>query len=149
MNIVIMGGGKIGQNLARRLLDSRNRVEMIERDRSRCTELANVLDIEVICGDGTEIEVLERAGIRDADIFIAITDTDADNLVAAQLAKKYFGTKKVLARANDPRNVETMRISSSRRRAPRTCSFSRPSTRAARRSARSSSRRTPRCTAGA
>ncbi len=110
MNIVIMGGGKIGQNLARRLLDSRNRVEMIERDRSRCTELANVLDIEVICGDGTEIEVLERAGIRDADIFIAITDTDADNLVAAQLAKKYFGTKKVLARANDPRNVETMRI---------------------------------------
>ncbi len=110
MNIVIMGGGKVGQNLARRLIDGRNRVQIIEQDRARCAELANTLDIEVICGDGTEIDVLENAGIRDADIFIAITDNDADNLVAAQLAKKYFGAKKVLARANDPRNVETMRI---------------------------------------
>lgn len=110
MNIVIMGGGKVGQNLARRLIDGRNLVQIIEQDRARCTELANTLDIEVICGDGTEIDVLENAGIRDADIFIAITDNDADNLVAAQLAKKYFGAKKVLARANDPRNVETMRI---------------------------------------
>lgn len=110
MNIVIMGGGKVGQNLARRLIDGRNLVQIIEQDRTRCAELANTLDIEVICGDGTEIDVLENAGIRDADIFIAITDNDADNLVAAQLAKKYFGAKKVLARANDPRNVETMRI---------------------------------------
>lgn len=110
MNIVIMGGGRVGQNLARRLIDNRNRVQVIEADRDRCARLANALDTEIICGDGTEIEVLENAGIRDADIFIAITDNDADNLVAAQLAKKYFGAKKIIARANDPRNVETMRV---------------------------------------
>ena len=106
MNIVIMGGGRVGQNLARRLIDNRNRVQVIEADRDRCARLANALDTEIICGDGTEIEVLEN----DADIFIAITDNDADNLVAAQLAKKYFGAKKIIARANDPRNVETMRV---------------------------------------
>ena len=53
---------------------------------------------------------LENAGVRDADCFIAISGNDADNLVASQLAKQYFGAKKVIARANDPRNLETMRV---------------------------------------
>ncbi len=50
--------------------------------------LANELDVEVICGDGTEIETLEEAGTQNADCFIAVTGQDQDNLVAAQLAKK-------------------------------------------------------------
>ena len=99
MNIVIMGGGKVGESLARRILEGRrHEVRIIESDR------------EIICGDGTNIDMLENAGVRDADCFIAISGDDANNLVASQLAKQYFGAKKVIVRANDPRNLETMRV---------------------------------------
>lgn len=111
MNIVIMGGGKVGESLARRILEGRrHEVRIIESDRARSLQLANALDVEIICGDGTNIEMLENAGVRDADCFIAISGDDANNLVASQLAKQYFGAKKVIARANDPRNLETMRV---------------------------------------
>ena len=107
MNIVIMGGGKVGESLARRILEGRrHEVRIIESDRARSLQLANSLDVEIICGDGTNIDMLENAGVRDADCFIAISGNDADNLVASQLAKQYFGAKKVIARANDPRNLE-------------------------------------------
>ena len=110
MNIVIMGGGKVGESLARRILEGRHEVRIIESDRARSLQLANALDVEIICGDGTNIDMLENAGVRDADCFIAISGDDANNLVASQLAKQYFGAKKVIARANDPRNLETMRV---------------------------------------
>lgn len=110
MNIVIMGGGKVGESLARRVLEGRHEVRLVEVDKARCEKLANELDIEIICGDGTNIGTLENAGVQDADCFIAISGNDADNLVASQLAKKHFGAKKVIARANDPRNLETMRV---------------------------------------
>ena len=111
MNIVIMGGGKVGESLVRRILEGRrHEVRIIESDRARSLQLANSLDVEIICGDGTNIDMLENAGVRDADCFIAISGNDADNLVASQLAKQYFGAKKVIARANDPRNLETMRV---------------------------------------
>lgn len=110
MRIVIMGGGKVGQNLARRMSDLRHEVVLIEIDKARCLSLANDLGIEVLCGDGTNIRVLESAGVRDADCFMAISGNDADNLVASQLAKVHFGAKKVIARANDPRNLETLRV---------------------------------------
>lgn len=110
MNIVIMGGGKVGESLAHRILEGRHEVCLIELDKARCYHLANALDIEVICGDGTDTATLEKAGVREADCFIAISGNDADNLVAAQMAKKHFNVKKVIARANDPRNLETMRV---------------------------------------
>lgn len=110
MNIVIMGGGKVSESLARRILEGRHEVRIIESDRARSLQLANALDVEIICGDGTNIDMLENAGVRDADCFIAISGDDANNLVASQLAKQYFGAKKVIARANDPRNLETMRV---------------------------------------
>ena len=106
MNIVIMGGGKVGESLARRILEGRrHEVRIIESDRARSLQLANALDVEIICGDGTNIDMLENAGVRDADCFIAISGDDANNLVASQLAKQYFGAKKVIARANDLRGL--------------------------------------------
>ena len=106
MNIVIMGGGKVGESLARRILEERHEIRLIEVDKERCYRLANELDIEVFCGDGTNLRTLENAGIQQADCFIAISGEDADNLVASQLAKNHFGVQKVIARANDPRNME-------------------------------------------
>lgn len=110
MNIVIMGGGKVGESLTRRILEERHDIRLIEVNKERCYRLANELDIEVVCGDGTNLRTLENAGIQEADCFIAISGEDADNLVASQLAKNHFGVQKVIARANDPRNMEMMRV---------------------------------------
>lgn len=110
MKMVVMGGGKTGHNLARALLDRRYEVSVIEQDRARCRRLADDLDVTVCRGDGTNISVLEAAGTREADCFMAVTGVDQDNLVAAQLAKEYFLAKKVIARVNDPRNVDTFRL---------------------------------------
>ncbi len=110
MRMVIMGGGKTGWNLAHVLLEKRYEVSVIERDRARCQKLADDLDITVCRGDGTNVSTLEAAGTGDADCFIALTNVDQDNLVAAQLARDHFHAKKVISRVNDPRNVDTFRL---------------------------------------
>ncbi|WP_101698068.1 potassium channel family protein [Clostridium minihomine] len=109
MRIVIMGGGKLGYNVARNMLDRKYQVRLIEKEYAKCVKIANDLGVEVICGDGTEIAILEGAATKEADTFIAVTGSDQDNLVAAQLAKMEFGAKKVIVRANNPRNLEVLR----------------------------------------
>ncbi len=109
MRVVIMGGGKLGYYLSRNLLDKGCKVSLIEKDKTKCTKLANELGIEVICGDGTEINPLTDADIFKADCFIAVTGRDQDNLVASQLVKKRFMVGKVIARANNPRNLEAIK----------------------------------------
>jgi trk system potassium uptake protein TrkA len=110
MKMVIVGGGKVGWNLARIMLDRRHEVSIVEMDRRRCETLADDLDATVLCGDGSNVGVLEAAGTENADVFMAVTGRDQDNLVAAQLAKNHFHAKKVIVRANDPRNIETLRL---------------------------------------
>ena len=109
LNIVIVGGGKLGYSLAINMLDRDFRVNVIEKNKVRAMNLANELDAEVICGDGTELEVLMKAGVQEADCFIAVTGQDQDNLVACQLAKKRFRVPKVITRANDHRNLLALR----------------------------------------
>lgn len=109
MRIIIVGGGKLGNQIARNMLERKYCVKLIEKDKAKCVRLANDLDAEVIFGDGTELEVLEEAGAKNADCFIAVTGSDQDNLVASQLAKKEFRIRKVIARTNDPRNLEALR----------------------------------------
>lgn len=110
MKIVIVGGGKLGYSLAENLLEEKHEVHLIEKNREKCIHLANELDAEVIYGDGTEIEPLERADTQEAGCLIAVTGSDQDNLVAAQLAKKQFKIEKVIARANNPRNTNALRM---------------------------------------
>ena len=107
--VVIIGGGKLGYYLARNMLDRDYSVKLIEKNKLRCLRIANELDAEVIYGDGTEIEVLERAGLQGADFCIAVSGSDQDNLVACQLAKKTFHVDRVITRANNPRNLEVLR----------------------------------------
>lgn len=109
MRIIIIGGGKLGHQIAVNMLDRNYDVKLIEKDKLKCMRLANELDAEVINGDGTEIEVLEEAGAKNADCFIAVTGSDQDNLVASQLAKRVFKARKVIIRANDPRNLQALR----------------------------------------
>lgn len=110
MVIVIVGGGKLGFDLAQTLMmEHHYDVRLIEKDKMKCMELANKLDAAVICGDGTELEILEEAGTKHCDSFIAVTGSDQDNLVATQLAKMEFGAKKVIVRANNPGNMKALR----------------------------------------
>lgn len=106
MKIVIIGAGNLGFSLAQSMLERDYEVELIEKDRDKCNQVANILDAEVICGDGTEVEILAEAMSTKVDCFIAVTEKDQDNLVAAQLAKKRFQVKKVIARSNNSRNLE-------------------------------------------
>ena len=110
MRMVIVGGGKAGWNLARIMLERRHTVSLIERDRQRCEKLADDLDAAIFRGDGTNVAVLEAAGTKGADVFMTVTGSDQDNLVACQVARDHFHAKKVISRVNDPRTLETFRV---------------------------------------
>ena len=110
MKMVIVGGGKVGWNLARIMLERRHTVSLIERDRQKCEKLADELDAAIFRGDGTNVAVLEAAGTQDADVFMTVTGSDQDNGVACQVARDHFHAKKVISRVNDPRNIETFRV---------------------------------------
>jgi len=104
MYIVIAGGGMVGYYLCKALLAEGHEVIVIERDRRRFQRGEEELGSVFILGDGCEASVLAEAGVERADIFIAATDQDEDNLVACQVAKYRFNVPKTIARTNNPRN---------------------------------------------
>ncbi len=107
MFAIIVGGGKIGANVTRSLMERDQEAVLIECDGERADTLESEFGHRVIHGDGTELYVLERAGVaRPPDIVVAVTGDDEDNLVIAQLSQERFGVTKVIARVNDPRNQE-------------------------------------------
>ena len=104
MYCVIAGGGKVGWNLARELLEKDNEVTVIENDRRRYLTVEQELEHAIQYGDATELWVLERAGINRADLTIAVTGDDEDNLLICQLAKEKYLCERIIARVNNPRN---------------------------------------------
>jgi len=106
MYILVAGGGKVGANFARTLLqDGRHEVTLIEQRRDRFERLEHEFEHQVLPGDATEIYVLERAGIaRPPDVVAALTGDDEDDLIISQLSREKYGVPKVIARVNDPRN---------------------------------------------
>lgn len=105
MYIVIAGGGKIGYYLAKTLMPYKHKITVIERQKDLCEKIANQLNVCVINGDGTNIDHLEESMVGEADIFIAVTGKDEDNLIACQLAKRNFGVNRTIARVNNPKNI--------------------------------------------
>jgi trk system potassium uptake protein TrkA len=105
MYAIIAGGGKVGANVARTLLNAKHEVTLIEQRSDRFRRLEEEFDFHVHHGDATELHVLEAAGIkRPADLVLAVTGDDEDNLVICQLAKEKYRVPKLIARVNDPRN---------------------------------------------
>ena len=85
---------------------------IIEQDRVRCEQIEQDLgdsSIAVTNGDGTDTECLKEAGINDADVLIAVTGHDQNNLVACQIAKDFFGVKRTVARVKNPKNIVAFR----------------------------------------
>lgn len=106
MRVLIIGGGKVGSYLARRIARSGRTVSVIEPRESIARKVVGETGVLVFEGDGTDVELLKRADVHRADWVFAVTGRDEVNLVAAQLALT-LGAKSVLARLNDPANAPT------------------------------------------
>jgi trk/ktr system potassium uptake protein len=105
MYVIVAGGGKVGANVTRSLLEMGHEVTMIEQRPDRFARLEAEFGPVVMRGDATEISVLERAGIgRPPELLLAVTGDDEDNLVISQIGKEGYGVPKAIARVNDPRN---------------------------------------------
>ena len=104
MYIVIVGAGKVGYFLAKRLCASRHTVSIVEKDRQVCEDIAKKLELLVVNGDGCDPEILEEAGVRRADVVAAVTGDDEDNLIICQLAKELFNIRRTIGRVNNPDN---------------------------------------------
>ena len=104
--IIIVGAGKVGWNLARELIEKGNEVTLIESKRERYLTVEQELEHNIQYGDASELWVLERAGISRADMVIAVTGDDEDNILICQVAREKYGVERVIARCNNPRNLQ-------------------------------------------
>ena len=110
MYVIIAGGGKVGWNLARELIAKGQEVSLIESDHRRYRVVEEELEHAVQYGDATELWVLERAGIERADLVIAVTGDDEDNMVICQVAKEKYEVARIVARVNNPRNLQHFKL---------------------------------------
>ncbi len=105
MYVIIAGAGKVGWNLARELIAKDGEVTLIESNHDRYRVVEEELEHAVQFGDASELWVLERAGIQRADLVIAVTGDDEDNILISQVAKEKYGVQRIVARVNNPRNL--------------------------------------------
>ena len=106
MYVVLAGGGRIGRYIAKDLSEKGHEVTVLEMIASRCEQLVLETDVLVIEGDACDVRYLEQAHTDRADVFVATTHEDDDNLVACQLARIEFDVKRSISRVNSPKNVE-------------------------------------------
>lgn len=104
MYIIIGGGGDIGYYLTKNLLKQGHEVLLLERSVSRVQALTEELGQAVLRGDACEARTMEEVGISRADVVIAVTGDDEDNLVICQMAKKHFKVARTVARVNNPKH---------------------------------------------
>ncbi len=104
MYIIVIGGGKVGYYLARALLDEGHEILVVEKDPERTEFICGELGSVCVRGDGCEVTTLTEAGTGRADMFIAVTGDDEDNLVACQVAKHKFNVPRTIARISNPKN---------------------------------------------
>ncbi len=105
MKVIIAGGGSVGVAIAKDLLDRHHVVTLLEQRTDISERLRKELPgVEVIICDACEVNSLQMVGMRDADVVIAATGDDEDNLVVSWLAKQEFGVPRVIARVNNSRN---------------------------------------------
>ncbi len=110
MYLILIGGGNVGLQLAKRLIARGHEVLLMEKNAQMAQKLGNHLGDEfVMHGDGCEILSQKAAGFSRADVVVAVTGEDEDNLVVSQLAKEVWKVKRVVARVNDPNHEQIFR----------------------------------------
>jgi K+ transport systems, NAD-binding component len=106
MKVILVGGDKTLYFLCRNFASKGYEVVVINREPREAQDLSRRLAVKVLCGDGSDPEILAEAGARSADAILAITPNDQDNLIICQLALLQFGIPRCVALANDPENAE-------------------------------------------
>ena len=109
MNVVIVGCGRTGAFLAELLDQGGDTVSIVDVERSAFSRLPSNFKGTPVLGNGTDMDILRQAGIESANAFLALTQGDNRNLMAAQIAQKIFGLKQVIAKVNDPVRAQTYR----------------------------------------
>jgi trk system potassium uptake protein TrkA len=104
MYIIVVGGGQVGYYLAKALLAENHEVLVIERDANVCEVINDSLGSICLRGDGCEAAILAEAGTERADMLVAVTGDDEDNLVACQVSKHRFDVSRTIARIRNPQN---------------------------------------------
>jgi trk system potassium uptake protein TrkA len=107
--LIVVGGGKVGYYLTKTLINEGYEVLLIEKNPRKCEVYTERFGAVVMNGDGAEAATMSAAGAARADVVIAVTGDDEDNLVICQLAKHRFRVKRAIARVNNPKNEELFR----------------------------------------
>jgi trk system potassium uptake protein TrkA len=105
--IIVVGAGKVGYQLTKLLLSQGHEVMLIEKDKNKVAAMVEELGDSILRGDGSTIEVLTEAGANRADVIVAVTGHDEDNLVICQVSKVLFIRPRTIARVNNPVNEGT------------------------------------------
>lgn len=101
MNIIIVGCGKVGLTLAEQLCQENHAITMIDTDQERLDDAVNSMDVQAVLGNGTSYQTQTEAGVKDADLLIAVTDQDELNMLACLIARK-VGNCQTIARVRNP-----------------------------------------------
>jgi len=109
MNIVIMGCGRVGARVASILDNNGHHVTVVDTDAQAFRRLANEFSGDTIIGTGIDEDVLRSAGIEQAHAFVAVTNGDNRNIMAAQVARQIFDVAEVIVRIYDPVREDTYR----------------------------------------
>ena len=104
MYIIVVGGGRVGYYLTKALLEEGHEVLVIEKDEAICEAINDEMGTICIRGDGCEASTLAELGTERADMLIAVTGDDEDNLVACQVAKHMYNVPQTIARIRNPQN---------------------------------------------
>ena len=102
LKIIVVGAGKVGDTLVNRLAEEGHDLVIIDKNVDRLTELANLCDCMGVIGNGASHEVLEEAGVSNADLFIAVTESDELNLLCCTIAKQFNKKLATIARVRNP-----------------------------------------------
>jgi trk system potassium uptake protein TrkA len=104
MYVIVVGAGKVGYHLTRTLLAEGHEITLIEKDSARAAELAADFGENIVVGDGCEVRVMQDVGMARADVVVAVTGHDEDNIIVCQMAQRQFHVPRQIARVNNPKN---------------------------------------------
>lgn len=105
MKIIIIGAGQVGGTLAENLAGEKNEITIIDSDQATLSNLQDRLDLQVVCGIGSHPDILKKAGAEDADMLIAVTNSDESNMMACQVAHSLFRTPTKIARVRSEQYI--------------------------------------------
>jgi trk system potassium uptake protein TrkA len=105
MKIIILGAGQVGATLAENLVGEKNEITVIDSDHETLRQLQDRLDLQVVHGVGSHPDVLKKAGAEDADMLIAVTNSDESNMMACQVAYSLFKTPTKIARVRSEQYI--------------------------------------------